>query len=108
MKAVGGAPTRLYVRAFPRPFNRSGSVAAAVKVTTAPGTVSTIAGTPAREGASFNSRTKTVTGRSVSPTPSDTRTTNCTATGPWISVGVQANAPVAGSMTAPAGAPASE
>src|SRR5687767_11922097 len=105
MTAPAGAPTRLYVRAFPSPWIASGSVAPALNVTATPRTVVRVAGTPSRVGAWFASRTMTVTGQTVVAWPSVTRTWNTYTSGPSASVVGHENTPVAGSMAAPAGAP---
>src|SRR4029079_8111160 len=101
MPAPAGAPARENVSAW---AGTSGSVAVAVNVRVAPGTAAAAAGT-VNTGAAFISRTVSVTGASVEVTPSDTRTVKPYSAGPWASAGVQVNAPVAGSMPAPAGAP---
>src|SRR5690349_5916368 len=105
MTALAGAPTRLNVRAFGSPLIRSGSVAVAVNPTGVPGAVVRVAGAPPSAGAVLTSPTRTVIGRSTVVGPSVSRTTNANVPGPWSSVGVHANAPVTGSMLAPAGAP---
>src|SRR5215213_4270413 len=104
MAAPAGAPTRLKVSVFGCPLTRSGSATVGVNVRVAPGTAVAVAGT-VRVGATFTSRTVSVTGASVALNPSDTRTEKENVFVPWASVGVEVKAPVTGSMAAPAGAP---
>src|SRR4051812_45662186 len=108
MTAVGGAPTRLNVRAFPRPLTKSGSAAVAVNLTGEPGAVASDAGTPPRVGAVFTSRTTAVTACAAVTIPSVARTWKTNVSGPCASVGVHEKSPLLGSMVAPSGAPARE
>src|SRR5689334_23673959 len=66
------------------------------------------AGTPESTGAASTSVTACVIEASVLTPPSLTRTENGYVPGPCASVGVHENAPVPGSIVAPAGAPTSE
>src|SRR5213078_4088109 len=92
-----GADTRLKVRVF---VGRSGSVAVLVTTSVASPWIALFCGTVST-GALFTSPTMTVkllVALSEGRPLSDTRTVIRLVLGPWVSVGVQVNTPLLGSM----------
>ncbi len=101
MLAPSGAPTRLKVRVL---AGKSASVAVAVKLS-AVSSATVLSPIAPRTGATLTSPIVTVIVSHTVNVPSLTQTSNVYVPGPCASVGVQVNAPVAGSMLAPVGAP---